>query len=108
MTIGGGFRGTAPCNSSFEGTEPTADEWREHASACLLDAVNADVLLLYAAEDERHFGSLLEAKWVYLVAPHDWPFLRNHPLVRVFTTLEAAVEALVAQQAGERERRHAA
>jgi hypothetical protein len=43
-----------------DNSEPTADEWRDHAKACIDDAVRADVMLLFAAEDERQFGSLLE------------------------------------------------
>jgi hypothetical protein len=66
------------------------------------------VLLLYVQPGENHLGALLECgaalgagKWVYLVSPHEWPFLRNHPQVRNFATLEAAVAALVAMQVGE-------
>jgi hypothetical protein len=47
------------------------------------------------------FGSLLEAgaalgagKRVYLVSPHDWPFLRHHPRVKSFPDLAAAVTEL--------------
>jgi hypothetical protein len=29
------------------GDEPDADAWREHSAACIDDAVNADILLLY-------------------------------------------------------------
>jgi hypothetical protein len=46
--------------SNRDNSEPTADEWRDHAKACIDDAATADILLLYAAEGERQFGSLLE------------------------------------------------
>jgi hypothetical protein len=66
------------------------------------------VLLLYVREDEQHFGALLETaaalsagKRVFLISPHPWPFLRNHPLVRSFDTLEAAVSSLMALAKGE-------
>jgi hypothetical protein len=96
--------------------EPSSTEWREHAEICLREAAQSDIVLLYVPPDEerRQFGSLLEAgaalgagRWVYLVSPHPWPFLRNNPRVRSFDTLAAAVEAIVAQQNGERLRRAA-
>jgi hypothetical protein len=56
--------------------EPTADEWREHSAACIDDAMKADILLLYCADDERQFGSLLECgaalgagRQVFVIAP---------------------------------------
>ena len=94
-----------------DGGEPTADEWREHAKACIDDAVRADILLLYCAEDERQFGSLLETgaalgagRQVFVVAPFPWPFLKQHPNVRCFATIEAAIVAIMAAAAGERAR----
>jgi hypothetical protein len=94
--------------------EPDADAWREHSAACIDDAVAGDVLLLYCKADENQFGALLEAgaalgagKWVYLVAPFPWPFLRHHPRVRSFDTLADAIAAICAAEAGER-LRHAA
>jgi hypothetical protein len=70
-------------------SEPDNDEWREHSAQCLEQAAAADILLLYVdREDARHFGSLIEAgaalgagKQVFVVAPHRWPFLRNHSSV---------------------------
>jgi hypothetical protein len=95
---------------NHDGSEPTADEWRRHADQCVADVLSADVLLLYAA-DERQFGALLETgaalgtgKQIFLVAPHDWPFLRNHSRVRSFETLEKAITALIAMAKGERAR----
>jgi hypothetical protein len=44
---------------------------------------------------------------LYLVSPHDWPFLRHHPRCRSFKTLADAVVAIMAQQAGERAREQA-
>jgi hypothetical protein len=72
---------------------------------------SCDVLLLYCAADELQFGSLLECgaalaegKTVFVIAPHAWPFLKNHSKVR---SLEGAIECLVAMAAGERARRRA-
>jgi hypothetical protein len=91
--------------------EPTANEWREHAKACIDDAVRADILLLYCADDERQFGSLLECgaalgadRQVFVVSPFPWPFLKQHRQVRCFATIEAAVTAIMAGAAGERAR----
>jgi hypothetical protein len=76
--------------------------------------VRADILLLYCAEDERQFGSLLECgaalgadRQVFVVSPFPWPFLKQHPRVRVFNTLEAAIAAIMAAAAGERVRQAA-
>jgi hypothetical protein len=96
-------------------SEPDNDEWREHSAQCLEQAAAADILLLYVdREDARHFGSLIEAgaalgagKQVFVVAPHPWPFLRNHSQCRSFKTLADAVTAVVSAVAGERERRRA-
>jgi hypothetical protein len=77
---------------------PSADAWANHSETCLREAGECTVLLLYVREDETHFGALLEAgaalahgKRVFLVSPHEWPFLRNHPRVRSFDSIEAAV-----------------
>lgn len=85
------------------GTEPTPEEWSAHSDTCLREAAAADVLLLYAQEDERQFGCLLECgaalasgRTVYLVSPHPWPFLRNHPRVVSFDRLDQAVAAIAA------------
>jgi hypothetical protein len=66
---------------------------------------------MYARDDERQMGALLEAgaclgagKWLFLVTPHDWSF-KHHPRCRSFPTLAAAVEAIVAMAAGEATRR---
>ncbi len=97
-----------------DGSEPDADSWRAHSEACINDAASGDVLLLYAKDDERQFGALLEAgaalgagKQVYIVSPHPWPFLRNHPRCRSFDTLESAVVAIMAMADGKRLRRAA-
>jgi hypothetical protein len=94
---------------NHDGVEPSADEWREHSKACIEDATSADVLLFYAAEDERQFGALLETgaalgagKRVFVVSPHAWPFLKCHPRVRAFTTMEGAISCLLSMAQGER------
>jgi hypothetical protein len=92
-----------------DGRDPTPAEWRDHSVDCIEDAARCQVLLLYCAEPERQFGALLECgsalshgRQVFVVTPHDWPFLKNHPSVRVFPTLEAAVSCLIAMATGER------
>jgi hypothetical protein len=94
---------------NHDGSEPTADQWAEHSVTCLREAAECDVLLLYVLEGEQHFGALLETaaalandKRVFLVSPHPWPFLRNHPRVRSFDTLQAAVTAIMAGAVGEK------
>jgi hypothetical protein len=81
--------------------EPTADQWRQHVQACIEQAAVADVTLLYAQAEETQFGSLIECgsalaagRQIYLVSPHAWPFLRNHPRVRSFETLADAIAAI--------------
>jgi hypothetical protein len=95
-----------------DGIEPTNDEWRRHVQTCIEEASSADILLLYACNDDpdREFGSLIECgaslasgKQVYVVAPFPWPFLRNHKNVRSFNSLADAVSALVALNAGGRD-----
>jgi hypothetical protein len=92
--------------------EPSPDGWERHVSTCLSEAAAADVLLLYVQDSEQHLGALLETgaalgagRTVFLISPHEWPFLRNHPHVRNFATLEAAVAALMSMKAGEAARR---
>jgi hypothetical protein len=92
-------------------TEPTDDDWAAHAERCLKEAAESDVLVLYAEEPEQHFGALLECgaslgagKWVFVIAPHAWPFLRNHPRCRSFENLAEAVRAICAMRDGERAR----
>jgi hypothetical protein len=82
----------------------TEQDWREHSEKCLREAASCDVLLLHAQDGEAHFGALLECgaalaagKTVFLVAPHHWPFLRCHPLVRSFDSLSAAIACLIAK-----------
>jgi hypothetical protein len=73
-----------------------------------------DVLVLYVEKPEQHFGALLECgaslgagKWVFLILPHPWPFLRNHPRCRSFDNLAEAVRASCAMREGERAREQA-
>jgi hypothetical protein len=97
---------------NIDDSEPTDDEWRAHAELCIEQAASCDILLLYIDRDDaRHFGALLEAgaalgagKSVYLVSRHPWPFLRNHPNVRSFDSLSAAITAIMARLAGEQAR----
>jgi hypothetical protein len=87
---------------------PTAAEWRAHADRCMRQAAAADIALFYAEPQEKHFGALLECgaalsagKTVYLIAPaaeHEWPFLRNHPRVKSFSTLRGAIDAIAKDQ----------
>jgi hypothetical protein len=89
---------------NIDGQNPTADEWSRHSDRCFREAADADILLLYCNDDdERHFGSLLEAgaalaggAMIYRVAPHPWDFLRHHPRVRTFPSLASAVTAIMA------------
>jgi hypothetical protein len=94
-----------------DGLEPSTIEWCDHSARCISEAADADILLLYAREDEQQFGALLECgsalgagKQVYLVADRPWPFLRNHPRVRSFRTLEDAIAAIMAACASEASR----
>lgn len=96
------------------GEEPSPEAWGEHVETCLREATEADVTILYVAEGEQHFGAIGEAfaalaagRWVYLIAPHAWQFLRNHKNVRSFDSLADAIEAIVSQAKGERARREA-
>jgi hypothetical protein len=93
-----------PLNSE-DTREPTGAEWCEHSARCLREAAAADVALLYAEPGEQHFGALLECgsalgagRDVYLVAPHDWPFLRFHPRVTSFPTLREALDTIAKER----------
>jgi hypothetical protein len=98
----------APFNRT--GEEPTADHWARHWEICCREAAAADITLMYAAEDERQMGALVEigsalgaGKRVFLISPHDWSWA-HHERVRRFNTLADAVQALMAAQTGERAR----
>jgi hypothetical protein len=84
-------------------SEPTNRDWREHSERCLREAAECDILILYVENGDRNFGSILEAgsalgnnKTVFLVSPEPWPFLRNHPRVHAFDTLEETISAITA------------
>jgi hypothetical protein len=86
------------------GEEPTPDVWLKHWKACIEQAAAADIVLLYAREDETQMGALIEAgaalgagKEVWCVSPHEWSF-RHHPRVRNFRSLDEAVRALVVKR----------
>jgi hypothetical protein len=99
---------------NITGEEPNPHEYAMHWDLCCRETAAADIVLLYAREDERQMGALIEAgaalgagKQVYLVAPWaGWSF-RHRPRVRCFDTLEAAVTAIKARQAGEEARERA-
>jgi hypothetical protein len=103
---------TWPFNGASADT-PTQEDWAKHSSTCLREAAEADVVLLVAFEDDRlHFGALVEAgaalaagKRVFLVSPHEWPFIRHHPRCRSFATLADAIVAIMAGAAGDKGRR---
>jgi hypothetical protein len=86
--------------------EPTPDEWASHWSKCISEAA-ADILLFVALKHETQCGALLEVgaalsagRSVYLISPHQWSF-EHHPNVCRFATLEEAITAIMAMQAGE-------
>ena len=98
----------APFNHN--GSELSADEWAQHWEKCSREAAEADITLMFACAEERQNGALIEVgsalgagKQVYLVTAHDWSW-KNHPKVRRFDTLEAAVTAVMAAVAGEHAR----
>jgi len=73
-------------------------------------ARTSDVLLFINNRDERACGGLIElgaalagGAQVFVVSP-DWWSVSHHPRCRVFESLEAAIAAIVAMQAGERAR----
>ena len=80
---------------------PTPLQWTEHSERCLRQAAESSICLLYFESSERHMGSLLEAGsclgaggTVFLIADAPLPFLRCHPRVRSFDSLDDAVRAL--------------
>jgi hypothetical protein len=85
----------APFNR--DGGEPV--DWSLHWMRCVDEAAGADVVLMFAREDENQNGALIEVgaalasgKRVFLVTPHDWSW-RHHPQVRRFDTLAGAIAA---------------
>jgi hypothetical protein len=88
----------APFNR--DGSELNSAQWSHHWEKCVAEAAAADVLLLYATQDERQCGALVElgsalaaGKRVFLVSPHTWSF-EHHPNVRRFDSLADAVAAI--------------
>ena len=80
---------------------PTGDK-------CVTEASEADVCLFVCNEGETACGALLEAgaalasgKRVFLVSPYKWT-IAHHPRCRAFSSLEDAVTAIMAMQAGSR------
>jgi hypothetical protein len=95
-------------------TEPTSVEWRENWKGCIVEATEADVILVFAQVDERQNGALIElgaglasGAMVYLFSDSAWS-VSHHPRVRNFRTLADAITAIVAADAGERARARAA
>jgi hypothetical protein len=87
--------------------EVRPDQWQRHWRDCIANAADADVVLFYAGEDERQCGALLECgaalaagKQVFVVSPYEWTFA-HHERCRRFDTLEDAIRALRAMEAGE-------
>src|SRR5262245_30754579 len=96
---------------NIDGSEPTPDQWREHWSRCIARATAADICLFVSNTGEAAWGALTEAgaalgtgKLVYIVSSDQWTFA-HHPRARTFPTLEAAITAIMARQAGEAARR---
>jgi hypothetical protein len=66
---------------NHNGSEPSVDARREHSVRCVRLAADADILLLFDnGDDERQFGSLIEATatlasggQVFLVSANAWP-----------------------------------
>jgi hypothetical protein len=54
--------GRSPDDAEFNatGAEPSADQWRRHWATCIAEASTANVVLVYAACDERQMGALVE------------------------------------------------
>jgi hypothetical protein len=93
---------------NHDDSDPDPDTWSEHWAKCVQEASDADVVLLYASNGEKHHGSLIEmgaglamGKRIFLVGGESWS-IRHHPRVRVFSTLADAVTAILAAQAGEK------
>jgi hypothetical protein len=92
------------------GAEARPDQWQRHWRDCIASAAAADVVLFYAGEEERQCGALLECgaalaagKQVFIVSPYEWSFA-HHERCRRFDSLEAAIRAIKAQEAGEEAR----
>jgi hypothetical protein len=85
---------------------PTAEQWRRHWQRCCLEAAAADVCLFVDMPGENQCGSLIElgcalasGRQVFLVSDNWWS-VQNHPRCRVFSTLEAAIEAIRGDASG--------
>ena len=86
-----------PGNSSTE--QPTSDEWADHWSRCIAEAAAADITLMYAAEDERQMGALIECgaalaagKRVFVVSRKEKPRWGGAKWLKLeFRRLRAAV-----------------
>jgi hypothetical protein len=92
---------------------PSPDAWRRHWDRCITEAADADIVLFYAAQDERQCGALIEigaalsaGKQVFVVSPYAWTFA-HHLQSRTFAAVADAVAAITAMVAGERARRAA-
>src|SRR5262249_19846293 len=86
---------------NYNGAEPSPNDWAEHWTRCISEAAAADIVLLYARQDERQMGALIEAgaalaagKRVFLVSDGELRFA-HHPRCRRVATLAAAVEAIM-------------
>jgi hypothetical protein len=84
------------------GVTPSDDAWSKHWSCCISSAAEADVCLFVCNKGETACGQLIEAgaalaagKRVFVVSDYEFTF-GHHPRCRIFPTLEAAVEAIMA------------
>jgi hypothetical protein len=84
------------------GAQPSPTEWGKHWQSCCSGAAQADIVLLYMREGERHCGALVECgaalsagKRVFAVLPDEGLSFRYHPNVTVFDSLSDAVSAIV-------------
>jgi hypothetical protein len=87
-------------DAEFNHTGAEPPDWALHWMHCVDEAAAADIVLMFAREDENQNGALIEVgaalaagKRVFLVSPHDWSWA-HHPHVRRFETLATAIAAI--------------
>jgi hypothetical protein len=90
------------------GTDPPSeDTWADHWEKCIDQSRDCDVCLFVSHDGEQACGQLIEAgaalaagKRVFVVSPYEWTFA-HHPRCRIFPSLEAAIQAIMAGAAAE-------